>query len=101
MDAPPHSGPRIWLHGDPRPNNTVLAGVGPGTPVFVDFGALCAGDQASDLGSALLHFSPAGREAFVMDYDDGRAADPALWARARGWAVHYALIFATQPRGRH
>lgn len=99
VDAPPHSGPRVWLHGDPHPNNTVLAGVDPGTGVLVDFGDLCAGDPASDLGSALLHFSPAGREAFVRAYDAGRVADPALWARARGWAVHYALIFAAQSPG--
>ncbi|XKH55734.1 phosphotransferase [Citricoccus nitrophenolicus] len=105
VDAAPYSGPRVWLHGDPHPNNTVLAGVGPGlgpmhsSPVLVDFGDLCAGDPASDLGSALLHFSPAGRDTFVTAYDAGRVPDPALWARARGWAVNYALIFAAQSPG--
>lgn len=100
--------PRLWLHGDPHPNNTVLAGAGPGTgsafgpPVLVDFGDLCADDPASDLGSALLHFSPAGRAAFSKTYDAGRAADEdpaARWARAHGWAAYYALIFAAQPPG--
>ncbi|NUL43904.1 phosphotransferase [Cellulosimicrobium funkei] len=102
VEAAPYSGPRVWLHGDPHPNNTVLAGVGPwpgpkpGSPVLVDFGDLCAGDPASDVGSALLHFSPAGRDAFVTAYDAGRVPDPDLWARAQGWAVNYALIFAAQ-----
>ncbi|MEW1981890.1 phosphotransferase [Citricoccus sp. NPDC079358] len=102
VNAAPYSGPRIWLHGDPHPNNTVLAGVGGSrscSPVLVDFGDLCAGDPASDLGSALLHFSRAGREAFRTTYDAGRVPDPALWARAHGWAVHYALIFAAQSPG--
>ncbi|GAA1117220.1 phosphotransferase [Citricoccus alkalitolerans] len=105
VDAVPFSGPRVWLHGDPHPNNTVLPGVGPGpgpmpgSPVLVDFGDLCAGDPASDLGSALLHFSPTGRGAFVTAYDAGRVPDPALWARAQGWAVNYALIFAAQSPG--
>ncbi|WP_396187595.1 phosphotransferase, partial [Citricoccus sp.] len=65
----------------------------------VDFGDLCAGDPASDLGSALLHFSPSGRDAFRIAYDAGRVPDPALWARAQGWAVHFALIFAAQSPG--
>ncbi|MFB9074775.1 phosphotransferase [Citricoccus parietis] len=103
VNAAPYAGPRVWLHGDPHPNNTVLAGVGPGpmasSPVLVDFGDLCAGDPASDLGSALLHFSPYGREAFMAAYDAGQVPDPALWARAQGWAVNYALIFAAQSPG--
>ncbi|GAA1664573.1 aminoglycoside phosphotransferase [Citricoccus zhacaiensis] len=103
VNAAPYCGPRVWLHGDPHPNNTVLAGVGPGplhsSPVLVDFGDLCAGDPASDLGSALLHFSPSGREAFMTAYDAGLVPDSALWARAQGWAVNYALIFAAQSPG--
>ncbi|MFC7402967.1 phosphotransferase [Citricoccus sp. GCM10030269] len=105
-----YSGPRVWLHGDPHPNNTVIAapsgpsgpfglsgvGTGTGQPMLVDFGDLCAGDPASDLGSALLHFSPAGTSTFMNAYDDGRGPDAALWARARGWAVYYAVIYAGQ-----
>lgn len=101
LEAAPHSGARLWLHGDPHPGNTVLAGGGPGAPgehpVLVDFGDLCAGDPASDLGAALLHFSPAGRRAFHRAYDAGRSPDDALWARAHGWAAYFTLVCAAQP----
>jgi aminoglycoside phosphotransferase (APT) family kinase protein len=127
LAATPHPGPRLWLHGDPHPNNTVVAeacasgnGSGTpsggqtgipsaagGTPVLVDYGDLCAGDPASDLGAALLHFSPAGARAFREAYDARRipAWRPsvpdreALWARARGWSVYLALVVAAQSSG--
>ncbi|MEO9249092.1 phosphotransferase [Citricoccus nitrophenolicus] len=111
LAAAPHAGPALWLHGDPHPNNTVLADVGPGAPgpvVLVDFGDLCAGDPASDLGAALLHFSPSGRRRFRAAYDSHAAAagspgpvpgaaQEALWARACGWAATFALLYAAQP----
>ncbi|NUL47818.1 phosphotransferase [Cellulosimicrobium funkei] len=113
LAAAPHAGPALWLHGDPHPNNTVLAGVGPGgggAPVLVDFGDLCAGDPASDLGAALLHFSQPGRRRFRAAYDalagsiGAPEPDPghtreALWARATGWAATFALLYAAQPEG--
>jgi aminoglycoside phosphotransferase (APT) family kinase protein len=127
LAAAPHPGPRLWLHGDPHPHNTVVAvggatgngsgtpsrgqpgspsGAG-GTPVLVDYGDLCAGDPASDLGAALLHFSPAGARAFRAAYDARRVAvrrpnvpdREALWARARGWSVYLALVVAAQSAG--
>ncbi len=101
LAAAPHTGARLWLHGDPHPGNTVLAGAGTGAlgghPVLVDFGDLCAGDPASDLGAALLHFSPEGRRAFRRTYDAGRSPDGARWARAGGWAAYFTLVFAAQP----
>jgi aminoglycoside phosphotransferase (APT) family kinase protein len=101
LKAAPNTGTPVWLHGDPHPGNTVLAGVGPGVlgghPVLVDFGDLCAGDPASDLGAALLHFSPEGRRAFRRAYDAGRSPGDAPWARADGWAAYFTLVFAAQP----
>ncbi|VXB08892.1 phosphotransferase [Citricoccus sp. K5] len=111
LAAAPHTGPALWLHGDPHPNNTVLAGVGswnPGPVVLVDFGDLCAGDPASDLGAALLHFSQPGRRRFRAAYDalagspggtepDAGRAREALWARATGWAASFSLLYAAQP----
>ncbi|QCU78582.1 phosphotransferase [Citricoccus sp. SGAir0253] len=114
LAAPVHAGPPAWLHGDPHPDNTVLtdaaagdpataAAAGPGAPagpprpVLVDFGDLCAGDPASDLGIALTHFTPAGAAAFRARYDASRPADEALWRRARGWAIVVATILAVQP----
>lgn len=93
--APGHQGPPVWLHGDPHPHNLIVAS-GPGPAriaAVVDFGDITAGDPASDLAVAWLHFSAAGREAFraELQYDDG------TWLRARGWAVHYGLLMAMLP----
>lgn len=89
------SGPRVWLHGDPHPHNTVFGPDGRLAAV-VDFGDLTSGDPASDLGMAWLHFTAAGRRAFQTEYDaavlGGGVSDPALWLRARAWAVHFGLI---------
>ncbi|WP_372696799.1 aminoglycoside phosphotransferase family protein [Arthrobacter sp. JSM 101049] len=90
-----HRGPRVWLHGDPHPHNLVVApGAGPAQLVAVaDFGDLTAGDPASDLAAAWLHFTAAGRQVFRAElrYDDD------TWLRARGWAVHYGLLMASMP----
>ncbi|MDI3329159.1 MAG: aminoglycoside phosphotransferase family protein [Micrococcus sp.] len=103
LAAPEFTGPPVWLHGDPHPDNTVLAEAAPGSPtgppapVLVDFGDLCSGDPASDLGIALTHFTPAGATAFRAHYDAGRVPDEDLWRRARGWSLVVATIFAAQP----
>lgn len=103
LAAGDHTGPPVWLHGDPHPDNTVLAEAaagalpGPPEPVLVDFGDLCAGDPASDLGIALTHFTPAGAAAFQARYEAGRVPDDDLWRRAAGWSLALATLFATQP----
>ena len=84
--AAPHDGPAVWLHGDPHPGNVVVAPSGRLATV-VDFGDVTAGDPATDLSAAWLHFTPAGRAEFVARYAELRATDAALWARARSWAV--------------
>lgn len=105
LSAPPPAGPPLWLHGDPHPRNTVLTRETTrvsGRPLLVDFGDLCAGDPASDLGQAWDHFTPTGRSRFRTAYGQARALtteqDRALWIRARGWAVHYALIYLDPQR---
>jgi aminoglycoside phosphotransferase (APT) family kinase protein len=103
LATPDFTGPPVWLHGDPHPDNTVLAEGATGSPleppepVLVDFGDLCAGDPASDLGIALTHFTPAGAAVFRAHYEAGRAPDEDLWRRARGWSLVVATIFAAQP----
>lgn len=96
-DAPLHQGPPLWLHGDPHPHNVVVGpGDGPASlAAVVDFGDITAGDPASDLAASWLHFTAAGREAFRAElrYDDD------TWLRARGWAVHYAVLMAQLPPG--
>ncbi|KNC18770.1 hypothetical protein AC792_10100 [Arthrobacter sp. RIT-PI-e] len=110
--APAWTGEPLWLHGDLHPANVVLVGAegeaegevdgapadGPagGHPALgglagvVDFGDLCSGDPATDLAAAWMHFDADGRDTFRTAYERVRpadaAADPATWARARGWA---------------
>lgn len=93
--APRYQGPPVWLHGDPHPHNLIVEpGEGPARiAAVVDFGDITAGDPASDLAVAWLHFTASGREAFraELPYDDD------TWQRARGWAVHYGLMMALLP----
>ncbi|WP_309080345.1 aminoglycoside phosphotransferase family protein [Zhihengliuella sp.] len=115
--APAFTGPPLWLHGDPHPHNLVVETAAPtvaspGEPpaarpaaaptvrlaAVVDFGDLTAGDPASDLGAAWMHFTPAGLERFRAAARAGGATyDADVWRRARGWAVAYGLIAALHP----
>ncbi len=87
--AAPCAEDRVWLHGDLHAQNVLsrdgrLVGV-------IDWGDICAGDPATDLGSVwglLSHRS--ARSAAIAHY----APDPALLARARGWAIVFgATLF--------
>lgn len=97
VQAPEHHGPPLWLHGDLHPHNLVtVPGSGPATiSAVVDFGDLTAGDPACDLAAAWLHFTPAGRAAFIAELPH----DADTWARARGWAVHFGTLMALMPEG--
>ncbi len=57
-----------------------------GLSALIDFGDLCRGDPASDLGVIWLHFTAAGRARFVAAYEP----DEGTLRRARGWAVSFA-----------
>ena len=79
-----NSGP-VWLHGDLHPANLIS---GSGTlQAVIDFGDLTAGDPAADLAAAWLVFDAAGRHAFRTSLEGRYDADPAIWLRARGWAL--------------
>ncbi|HEX6522068.1 MAG TPA: aminoglycoside phosphotransferase family protein [Streptosporangiaceae bacterium] len=87
--APPHDGPRLWLHGDLHPANILvdhgqLSGV-------IDFGDITSGDPACDLSVAWMLFHEAAhREAFWTQY---ARADASTRVRARGWALNFSLVF--------
>jgi aminoglycoside phosphotransferase (APT) family kinase protein len=87
LGAPGHAGPDRWLHGDLHGLN-VLATRRRITGV-IDFGDLCAGDPATDLASGWLLLDDPGRQRLrgVLAVDD------ATWARARGWALFFGLMF--------
>ncbi|WP_279402373.1 phosphotransferase, partial [Arthrobacter sp. JCM 19049] len=57
---------------------------------LVDFGDLCAGDPASDLGMLWLHFGSTARTRALERYGVSDGED--LWHRARGWALRYGLL---------
>ena len=92
LAAAPFFGAQVWLHGDPHPQNTIVNHSDPAalSISLIDFGDLCAGDPASDLGMFWMHFSPGGvAEAFAAY---GVAEGSSRWVRSRGWALRYALI---------
>jgi aminoglycoside phosphotransferase (APT) family kinase protein len=79
-------GPPVWFHGDVAPGNLLVQD---GTlSAVIDFGTCGTGDPACDLAIAWTLLSGESREAFRT----GLAADPAAWARGRGWALWKALI---------
>jgi len=95
LAAPGYDGRPAWLHGDLHPAN-ILIDDGQVSGV-IDFGDITAGDPASDLSVAWMLLPPACHAGFWSAYQaaggaGGRAGD-ALRARARGWAVNFAIVF--------
>jgi aminoglycoside phosphotransferase (APT) family kinase protein len=94
FSAPAHAGPPVWLHGDLHPANILVHG-GQVSGV-IDFGDLTSGDPAVDLAVAWMLLPAELHGAFREAYRAAGAADPAdgaLWQRARGWALNFALVF--------
>jgi aminoglycoside phosphotransferase (APT) family kinase protein len=86
LEAPPWSGPQVWVHGDLLSGNLLLER-GRLTGV-IDWSGLGVGDPACDLIAAWGLIPREVRPAF-------RAAvgvDDATWARGRGWALSVGLI---------
>jgi aminoglycoside phosphotransferase (APT) family kinase protein len=79
-------GPPAWVHGDVAPGNLLLHGGR--LAAVIDFGCLAVGDPACDLVIAWAFFNGAARAVFRAEV----AADAAMWARARGWALWKAAL---------
>jgi len=89
--AVPWTGEPVWFHGDVAPDNLLLDD---GQLVAViDFGICGVGDPACDLVISWTLLDRPGRGAFRSLM----AADSAMWARARGWALWKALITIVAP----
>jgi aminoglycoside phosphotransferase (APT) family kinase protein len=83
----PNETPPTWIHGDLHARN-VLTLEGAITGV-IDWGDMTSGDPAIDLACLwMLLSSEAARLQAKEAYD---AANDALWARARGWAVLFGV----------
>lgn len=87
LEAPPHPGPPSWAHGDLHPANLLVRRST--VSAVIDFGDLCAGDPAVDVGAAWMSLPGEGMEWFWGSYG-GR--DDALERRGRGWAVLFSLM---------
>jgi aminoglycoside phosphotransferase (APT) family kinase protein len=92
LTAPGYDGPPVWLHGDLHPAN-ILVNDGQVSGV-IDFGDITAGDPASDLSVAWMLLPPDCHDIFWSAYQAaGGRADDSLRARARGWALNFAVVF--------
>ncbi|WP_065962538.1 aminoglycoside phosphotransferase family protein [Curtobacterium sp. UCD-KPL2560] len=100
IDAPAHTGPPVWVHGDLHPSNVLVDDRPDGAvrlSAVVDFGDVTAGDPAVDLATRWLTLDREARTAFATRV----AADDATWTRARGWAVAIASALATSDEPGH
>lgn len=88
VEADPHSGPPLWIHGDVHPGNVIVCD--DRIVSVIDFGDLTSGDPATDLGSAWMFFDEPERSSLRSLLD----ADEPTWRRARGWALSVALAIA-------
>ena len=87
LTAPSWDGRRpVWRHCDLLPPNLLVEDGR--LKAVIDFGGAGIGDPAADVIAAWSVFGPLGRAAFrdVLDVDD------ATWERARGYALHQALL---------
>ena len=95
LAAPGYDGPPAWLHGDLHPAN-VLVNDGQVSGV-IDFGDITAGDPACDLSVAWMLLPLSCHASFWSAYQAaggaGGRVDDALRARARGWALNFAIVF--------
>ncbi|MEV2246756.1 aminoglycoside phosphotransferase family protein [Streptomyces sp. NPDC049970] len=86
LRTPGPEGPPTWVHGDLQPGN-VLVSAGRLSAV-IDFGCMGLADPAVDLIAGWYLLSAGARRTLREE----TGADPAAWARGRGWALSIALM---------
>jgi aminoglycoside phosphotransferase (APT) family kinase protein len=87
LAAPRWDQPGRWLHADLHAGNLLFTD-GELTGV-IDWGCAGVGDPAGDLMTAWLYLDERGRYVFRREMSE---FDDATWARARGWALHLAVL---------
>jgi aminoglycoside phosphotransferase (APT) family kinase protein len=86
LEAPSWDGTPVWLHGDLLKSN-LLVQKGHLYAVL-DFGGVGIGDPAADVVPAWSVFNKEGREAIRA----GLKVNDGTWRRARGYALHQAIM---------
>jgi aminoglycoside phosphotransferase (APT) family kinase protein len=76
----------VWRHCDLLPPNVLVAGGRLGA--VIDWGGAGVGDPAADVIAAWSMFGAAGR----AEFRDALGVDDDTWIRARGYALHQALL---------
>ena len=86
LESPPWDGKPVWIHGDLLKSNLLVQGGR--LYAVIDFGGVGVGDPAADVVPAWSVFNKVGRETFrqILEVDDD------TWSRARGYALHQALL---------
>lgn len=86
LETPPWNGKSVWIHGDLLKSNLLVQSGR--LCAIIDFGGVGIGDPAADVVPAWSVFNKVGRETFrhALDVDDD------TWSRARGYALHQALM---------
>lgn len=89
VDAPPHTGPPLWIHGDLHPGNILwksgeISGV-------VDWGDITAGDPSCDYWVVWGLLDAGERDRFRRHLD----LDDAAWLRSKGWTITIGLALVT------
>ncbi|MBD3886377.1 aminoglycoside phosphotransferase family protein [Phormidium tenue FACHB-886] len=86
LAAPAWDGTPVWIHTDLLRSNLLVAGGQLGA--VIDFGGIGVGDPAADVIAAWSVFNQIGRAAFR----DALEVDDETWNRARGYALHQAVL---------
>ena len=86
--AAPEATDSRWLHGDLHSQN-VLVGDDRAISAVIDWGDITRGDVATDLAGIWALFELAEDRQRILDC---YAPDPALHARALGWAVIFGVV---------
>ena len=87
--AAPDDAACTWIHGDLHPRNVLC--VRGRIEGIIDWGDVAQGDRASDLAATwMLLPNPEARRRTMAACP---SVSSATWARAKGWAALYAVIF--------
>ena len=86
LESSPWDGKPVWIHGDLLKSNLLVKGNR--LYAIIDFGGVGIGDPAADVVPAWSVFNKAGRET----YRQALSVNDNIWNRARGYALHQALM---------